>query len=137
MNPVAQELYQRIQRDGAVNGQVIKVDTFLNHMVDPVLLDKIGAELYSRFADRKIDKIITAESTARLRRCFPYRCRVLECWRRIAEAGQKGGRRDRPVCGECADRERGEGAACFPCHVFGIRPSGPQGIRAWLYRCAR
>ena len=63
MNPVAQELYQRIQRDGAVDGQVIKVDTFLNHMVDPVLLNKLGEELYSRFADRKIDKIITAESS--------------------------------------------------------------------------
>jgi xanthine phosphoribosyltransferase len=63
MNPVAQELHQRIQNDGAVNGQVIKVDRFLNHMVDPVLLNKIGAELYQRFAERKIDKIITAESS--------------------------------------------------------------------------
>ena len=63
MNPVAQELYRRIQRDGAVKGQVIKVDRFLNHMVDPVLLDKIGEELYQRFTDRKIDKIITAESS--------------------------------------------------------------------------
>ncbi len=63
MNPVAQELYQRIRRDGAIDGQVIKVDHFLNHMVDPVLLNKLGAELYQRFADRKIDKIITAESS--------------------------------------------------------------------------
>ncbi len=63
MNPVAQELYQRIQRDGAINGQIIKVDRFLNHMVDPVLMDKLGTELCSRFADRKIDKIITAESS--------------------------------------------------------------------------
>lgn len=63
MNPVAQELYQRIKRDGAINGPVIKVDRFLNHMVDPILLDRLGAELYSRFADRKIDKIITAESS--------------------------------------------------------------------------
>ena len=63
MNPVAQELYQRIKRDGAIDGQVIKVDRFLNHMVDPVLLNKLGAELYQRFADRKVDKIITAESS--------------------------------------------------------------------------
>lgn len=63
MNPIAQELFQRIKRDGAINGQVIKVDIFLNHMVDTRLLDKIGAELYSRFADRKIDKVITAESS--------------------------------------------------------------------------
>jgi len=63
MNPVAQELYQRIRREGAIDGQVIKVDRFLNHMVDPVLMDKLGAELYGRFAERKIDKIITAESS--------------------------------------------------------------------------
>ena len=63
MNPIAQELYQRIRRDGAIDGQVIKVDRFLNHMVDPVLMDKLGAELYGRFAERKIDKIITAESS--------------------------------------------------------------------------
>ncbi len=46
MNPVAQELYQRIRREGAIDGQVIKVDRFLNHMVDPVLIDRLGAELY-------------------------------------------------------------------------------------------
>ena len=63
MNPIAPELYQRIRRDGAFDGQVIKVDRFLNHMVDPVLMDKLGAELYGRFAERKIDKIITAESS--------------------------------------------------------------------------
>lgn len=63
MNPMAQELHQRIQRDGAINGPVIKVDRFLNHMVDPVLLDKLGAELAQRFAGRKIDKVITAESS--------------------------------------------------------------------------
>ncbi len=63
MNPVAQELYQRIKRDGAIDGQVIKVDRFLNHMVDPILLNKLGAELCQRFADCKIDKIITAESS--------------------------------------------------------------------------
>ena len=63
MNPVAQELYQRIRREGAIDGQVIKVDRFLNHMVDPVLIDRLGAELYRRFAERKIDKIITAESS--------------------------------------------------------------------------
>ena len=63
MNPVAQELYQRIRREGAIDGQVIKVDRFLNHMVDPTLIDRLGAELYYRFAERKIDKVITAESS--------------------------------------------------------------------------
>ena len=63
MNPVAQELYQRIKSEGAIDGPVIKVDRFLNHMVDPALINRLGAELYSRFAERKIDKIITAESS--------------------------------------------------------------------------
>jgi xanthine phosphoribosyltransferase len=63
MNPVAQELHQRIRREGAIDGRLIKVDRFLNHMVDPALMDRLGVELYRRFADRKIDKIITAESS--------------------------------------------------------------------------
>ena len=63
MNRVAQELYQRIQRDGVINGQVIKVDRFLNHMVDTELMDRLGKELCNRFADCTIDKVITADSS--------------------------------------------------------------------------
>jgi xanthine phosphoribosyltransferase len=63
MNPVAKELLARIRREGSVNGPLIKVDRFLNHMVDPLLIDRLAAELAGRFADRKIDKIITAESS--------------------------------------------------------------------------
>ena len=63
MNQVAQELYQRIRREGAIDGKVIKVDRFLNHMVDPALMNRLGVELSHRFAERKIDKIITAESS--------------------------------------------------------------------------
>ena len=63
MNQVAKELLARIKKDGSINGQVIKVDHFLNHMVDPLLIDRLGAELASRFTEQKIDKIITAESS--------------------------------------------------------------------------
>ena len=63
MNQVAQELLQRIRQDGSINGQVIKVDRFLNHMVDPLLMNRIGAELANRFSECPIDKIITAESS--------------------------------------------------------------------------
>jgi len=63
MNQVSQELLQRIQQDGSINGPVIKVDRFLNHMVDPLLITRIGAELATRFAECAIDKIITAESS--------------------------------------------------------------------------
>ncbi len=63
MNSVAKELLGRIRREGSINGQIIKVDRFLNHMVDPLLIDRLGVELAGRFADREIDKIITAESS--------------------------------------------------------------------------
>ncbi len=63
MNPVARELRERIAREGAVDGRVIKVDRFLNHMVDPLLIDRLAAELAGRFAGHRIDKIITAESS--------------------------------------------------------------------------
>jgi xanthine phosphoribosyltransferase len=63
MNPIAEELLERIKQEGSVNSQIIKVDRFLNHMVDPLLIDRLGTELAGRFADQKIDKIITAESS--------------------------------------------------------------------------
>jgi xanthine phosphoribosyltransferase len=63
MNQVANELLERIKREGSINGQIIKVERFLNHMVDPALIDRLGAELADRCADREIDKIITAESS--------------------------------------------------------------------------
>jgi xanthine phosphoribosyltransferase len=63
MNPVARELLERIRREGSVNGPVIKVDRFLNHMVDPLLIDRLAVELVGRFAGHGIDKIITAESS--------------------------------------------------------------------------
>jgi xanthine phosphoribosyltransferase len=63
MNPLTKELLERIRREGSVKGSLIKVDRFLNHMVDPVLIDRIAAELAERFTNRKIDKVITAESS--------------------------------------------------------------------------
>ena len=63
MNPIASELFARIKQDGSINGQVIKVDRFLNHMVDPLLMARLGVELAGRFAEQKIDKVITAESS--------------------------------------------------------------------------
>ena len=63
MNQVASQLFERIKRDGSINGQIIKVDLFLNHMVDPLLMEQLGTELARRFAGRKVDKVITAESS--------------------------------------------------------------------------
>ena len=63
MTPMAKELLERIRQEGAVDGNIIKVDHFLNHMVDPQLIDRLGRELADRFAGRPVDKVITAESS--------------------------------------------------------------------------
>ncbi len=59
----AELLLQRIHRDGEIAGEVIKVDRFLNHMVDPELLQLLGNEIAGRFADRSLTKILTAETS--------------------------------------------------------------------------
>ena len=57
-------LEERIVKDGIVKeGNVLKVDSFLNHQMDVSLLDEIGKELYRRFKDCGITKILTIESS--------------------------------------------------------------------------
>ncbi|PLX89172.1 MAG: xanthine phosphoribosyltransferase [Desulfuromonas sp.] len=63
MTDAAQALLHRIKTDGAVDGQIIKVDTFLNHMVDPTLMRVLAQEIAGRFADQQVDKILTAETS--------------------------------------------------------------------------
>jgi len=57
-------LEDRIRRDGRILGtEVLKVDSFLNHQIDPELMAAIGKEFARLFADKKIDKILTVESS--------------------------------------------------------------------------
>ena len=57
-------LEDRICKDGIVKeGNVLKVDSFLNHQMDIELFEKIGEEFKRRFAEEKIDKILTIESS--------------------------------------------------------------------------
>lgn len=57
-------LCDRIRRDGHVfPGNVLKVDSFLNHQIDPALLDAIGAEFYRLFREEKITKVLTVEAS--------------------------------------------------------------------------
>ena len=57
-------LQERILKDGIIKeGNVLKVDSFLNHQMDVGLLDEIGKELYNRFKDEKITKILTIEAS--------------------------------------------------------------------------
>ncbi len=57
-------LKDRILRDGIVkSGNVLKVDSFLNHQIDIRLMDEIGREFYRRFQDNRITKIMTIEAS--------------------------------------------------------------------------
>lgn len=57
-------LEERIIRDGVVKeGNVLKVDSFLNHQMDIALLDEIGKEFHRRFSDKPITKVLTIEAS--------------------------------------------------------------------------
>jgi len=56
------ELEERILRDGRALGDgILKVDSFVNHQVDPLLMDVCGRELARRFASLHATKALTAE----------------------------------------------------------------------------
>lgn len=57
-------LEKRILQDGTVKeGNILKVDSFLNHQLDVELLNEIGKEFKRLFADKKITKILTIEAS--------------------------------------------------------------------------
>lgn len=57
-------LEERIRKDGTVKaGNVLKVDSFLNHQMDIDLFNEMGKEWARLFADRPITKILTVEAS--------------------------------------------------------------------------
>jgi len=57
-------LEERILKDGIVKpGNVLKVDSFLNHQMDIALIEEIGKEFKRRFADKPINKVLTIEAS--------------------------------------------------------------------------
>ena len=57
-------LEERILKDGVVKeGNVLKVDSFLNHQMDIDLINEMGREWKRRFADKNINKILTIEAS--------------------------------------------------------------------------
>ncbi|CCZ03572.1 xanthine phosphoribosyltransferase [Bovifimicola ammoniilytica] len=57
-------LEERIIKDGIVKeGNVLKVDSFLNHQMDISLFEQMGEEFKRRFADKTINKILTIEAS--------------------------------------------------------------------------
>lgn len=69
-------LEERILKDGIVKeGNVLKVDSFLNHQMDVELLDEVGREFHRRFSDLDITKVLTIEASGiaiaySVARCF-------------------------------------------------------------------
>lgn len=59
-----QLLKERIEQDGrCYPGGILKVDSFINHQMDPMLMYKIAEEFIRRFEGRPINKIITIEAS--------------------------------------------------------------------------
>lgn len=57
-------LKQRIMQDGkCLEGGILKVDSFINHQMDPALMMEMAKELTKRFKDATIDKVITVEAS--------------------------------------------------------------------------
>ena len=57
-------LKEKILSEGEVHeGNILKVDSFLNHQIDIPFLKEIGREFYSRYKEDNINKILTIESS--------------------------------------------------------------------------
>jgi xanthine phosphoribosyltransferase len=58
------ELRRRIREQGATApGGVIRVDSFLNHQIDPLLADRIADEFVRRFSDVRVTRVLTIEAS--------------------------------------------------------------------------
>ena len=57
-------LKDRIMRDGrCFDGGILKVDNFINHQMDPILMKSMAVEIVRRFASTKINKVLTVEAS--------------------------------------------------------------------------
>ena len=57
-------LEERIKKDGQVRpGEILKVDSFLNHQMDIAFIGELGKEFKRLFADRPVNKIVTIEAS--------------------------------------------------------------------------
>ncbi len=64
-------LEERIVKDGIVKpGNVLKVDSFLNHQMDISLMEEIGREFHRRFGNKNINKVLTIEASGIGIACF-------------------------------------------------------------------
>lgn len=64
-------LQKKILTDGTVlPGNILKVDSFLNHQIDTNLLRDMGADFYELFKDKNITKILTIEASGIAIACY-------------------------------------------------------------------
>lgn len=57
-------LEERILKDGKIlNGDVLKIDSFLNHQIDVKFIEELGKEFHRLFNEEKVTKILTVESS--------------------------------------------------------------------------
>lgn len=57
-------LEEKVRKEGiAINENILKVDGFINHQVDPVLMKAIGEDFAAHFKDQGITKVVTIESS--------------------------------------------------------------------------
>ena len=57
-------LKERILKDGrCFPGGILKVDNFINHQMDPILMKSMAVEFVRRFASTKINKVLTVEAS--------------------------------------------------------------------------
>ena len=57
-------LEERIRKDGKIlPGDILKIDSFLNHQIDTKLMEEIGKEFHTLFKDKDPNKILTIESS--------------------------------------------------------------------------
>ncbi len=52
-----------VEQGEVIDESILKVDSFLNHQVDPILMDKIGNEFYEYFKKYPITKVVTVETS--------------------------------------------------------------------------
>lgn len=64
------DLRKRIEEEATVCGEIIHVDTFLNHQLDLKLIDQIGTELAKAYRGKKVSKVLTSESSGIPIACF-------------------------------------------------------------------
>ena len=58
------ELEEKILKEGhALSENILKVDSFINHQVDPVLMQQIGDAFAGHFGNKGITKVVTIESS--------------------------------------------------------------------------